>query len=224
MLCRQLAGTGVYSARLRERVTTIDVESARTVALAMVPLRSLLAAADSDGVIRVASYAAPGGLANRFNVASGETVSAAAAVPVGGSGPPAYVHTGPRAAVRSLFTLNELHNELLVCCSADGAVRVWRGFAARGQQRLATAWQSVLLSPSSVVSPPCRLRLRVHRALFANSSEATLGLCLTLIGVPPCCHLPHRLRALRRPLPCAPSTIRSAHLAGARPGAYLRGI
>lgn len=41
--------------------------------------------------------------------------------------------------------LNELHNGLLMACVADGAVRVWRNYAERGQQRLASAWQAVLV-------------------------------------------------------------------------------
>ena len=40
-----------------------------------------------------------------------------------------------------LLQLNELHNGLLMACAADGSVRVWRNYAVRGQQRLATAWQ-----------------------------------------------------------------------------------
>lgn len=82
---------------------------------------------------------------------AGESVAAYAA-PLAGSTAPAGLAMGARVAVRALFTLNELHSELLVSCTADGAVRVWRGYAARGQQSLATSWQAVLLAASAAVS------------------------------------------------------------------------
>jgi hypothetical protein len=66
-----LVGAGVLSARLRDRVTTVDIEAQRSVALAMVPLRSVLVAADGDGIIRVASYATGGTTTNRFHAATG---------------------------------------------------------------------------------------------------------------------------------------------------------
>lgn len=49
---------------------------------------------------------------------------------------PAPVHL-----LRTCPQLNELHNGLLMACTADGSVRVWRDYTLRGQQRLATAWQ-----------------------------------------------------------------------------------
>ncbi len=52
----------------------------------------------------------------------------------------------PPVTVTALYQLNELADGLLVACAADGAVRVWRNYTRRGHQRLATAWQSVLVA------------------------------------------------------------------------------
>ena len=54
----------------------------------------------------------------------------------------------PRPLATSSPQLNELHNGLLMTCAADGAVRIWRNYAERGQQRLASAWQAVLVPPA----------------------------------------------------------------------------
>lgn len=81
----------------------------------------------------------------------------------------------------------QLHGSLLMACAADGAVRIWRDYTVRGSQRLATAWQSVLvasqvrgLAPWQAVGcllecamwsrPP--LRLRAH---CSSSNPVTLG-------------------------------------------------
>lgn len=45
------------------------------------------------------------------------------------------------ASVTFLHQLNEVQDGLLLAGTADGAVRVWRNYAHKGQQRLATAWQ-----------------------------------------------------------------------------------
>lgn len=55
---------------------------------------------------------------------------------------------GPCLAPKLPPQLNELHNGLLMACAADGAVRIWRNYAVRGQQRLASAWQAVLVPPA----------------------------------------------------------------------------
>lgn len=52
----------------------------------------------------------------------------------------------PAVTVAALYQLNESHGSLLMACAADGAVRVWRDYTLRGGQRLATAWQSVLVA------------------------------------------------------------------------------
>ena len=45
------------------------------------------------------------------------------------------------ASVTFLHQLNEVQDGLLLAGTADGAVRVWRNYALKGEQRLATAWQ-----------------------------------------------------------------------------------
>lgn len=45
------------------------------------------------------------------------------------------------ASVTFLHQLNEVQDGLLLAGTADGAVRVWRNYAYKGEQRLATAWQ-----------------------------------------------------------------------------------
>ena len=57
--------------------------------------------------------------------------------------------THPPLSVAALYQLNELHNSLLLACAADGAVRAYRNHTMRGGQRLATAWQSVLVAGGS---------------------------------------------------------------------------
>lgn len=45
------------------------------------------------------------------------------------------------ASVTFLHQLNEVQDGLLLAGTADGAVRVWRNYAYKAEQRLATAWQ-----------------------------------------------------------------------------------
>lgn len=45
------------------------------------------------------------------------------------------------ASVTFLHQLNEVQDGLLLAGTADGAVRVWRNYALKAEQRLATAWQ-----------------------------------------------------------------------------------
>ena len=45
------------------------------------------------------------------------------------------------ASVTFLHQLNEVQDGLLLAGTADGAVRVWRNYAHKAEQRLATAWQ-----------------------------------------------------------------------------------
>lgn len=49
-----------------------------------------------------------------------------------------------------------------MCCTGDGMVSVWRDYASKGRQRLATAWQSVLVPSQGM---PCA------EATFCYSSE-----------------------------------------------------
>ncbi len=45
------------------------------------------------------------------------------------------------ASVTFLHQLNEVQDGLLLAGTADGALRVWRNYAHKAEQRLATAWQ-----------------------------------------------------------------------------------
>ena len=45
------------------------------------------------------------------------------------------------ASVTFLHQLNEVQDGLLLAGTADGALRVWRNYALKAEQRLATAWQ-----------------------------------------------------------------------------------
>ena len=53
------------------------------------------------------------------------------------------------ASVTFLHQLNEVQDGLLLAGTADGALRVWRNYAHKAEQRLATAWQvgTLLLLP-----------------------------------------------------------------------------
>lgn len=72
--------------------------------------------------------------------------------------------------------LNELHNGLLMCCAADGAVRVWRNYCVRGQQRLATAWQAVLVPGAGGGARPAVYHWSPgYSALFAAGGRSAGG-------------------------------------------------
>ncbi len=51
------------------------------------------------------------------------------------------------ASVTFLHQLNEVQDGLLLAGTADGALRVWRNYAHKAEQRLATAWQVDHLLP-----------------------------------------------------------------------------
>jgi regulator-associated protein of mTOR len=125
--CRAVAEQGV---RMREQVITVNVSAERTTALLLEPFKPLLVTADGEGTVRVTDYAYQTPL-NHFSVSPSE------AAPV---------------TVKSLYRVNTLYNEVLMCCSGDGMVSVWRDYAKKGRQRLATAWQSVLVPSQGM---PC---------------------------------------------------------------------
>eukprot|EP00887_Chlorella_sp_A99_P005702 scaffold1.g5702.t1 len=135
-------GSPDRAVRLREQVVPVDTGAARNVAIALDPVRPLLVVADGEGVARVCSFGGqhPPTLVNRFHVATGDDVERGAAA--------------PPTVVAALFQLNELHNSLLLACAADGAVRAYRNHAMRGGQRLATAWQSVLVAGAGAPGRP----------------------------------------------------------------------
>lgn len=123
--CAQL-GSG---ARLKDNVHTIDSESSSTVALLLHPFRPLVTCVDGVGHVRVHNYR-HSTVINRFHI-SGQATSE---------------RKGERAAPASvtfLHQLNEVQDGLLLAGTADGAVRVWRNYALKSEQRLASAWQTV---------------------------------------------------------------------------------
>jgi regulator-associated protein of mTOR len=52
-------------------------------------------------------------------------------------------HNAPDKGISKLCLVNELDDSLLLVASSDGVVRVWRDYAEKDNQRLATAWQTV---------------------------------------------------------------------------------
>ncbi|DBA97523.1 hypothetical protein WJX77_009223 [Trebouxia sp. C0004] len=123
--CAQL-GSG---ARLKDNVHTIDSEAGSTVALLLHPFRPLVTLVDGGGSVRVHNYR-HSTVINRFHV-TGE-----AAAERKGQGKVV-------ASVTFLHQLNEVQDGLLLAGTADGALRVWRNYAHKAEQRLATAWQAV---------------------------------------------------------------------------------
>lgn len=130
--CMAITSLGV---RLREQVVAVNVGAEATSTLLLDPFKPRLVAADHDGIVRVFDFyqygtPPPSTLLNQFQV-----------VPdVNNSYHP----------IRALYRLNDFYNEVLMTCTSDGAVSVWRNYAIRGKQQLATAWQSVLV--------PCAVR------------------------------------------------------------------
>ncbi|KAL0035168.1 hypothetical protein WJX79_004418 [Trebouxia sp. C0005] len=123
--CAQL-GSG---ARLKDNVHTIDSEAGSTVALLLHPFRPLVTSIDGSGTVRVHNYR-HSTVINRFHV----------------TGEGAAERKGEAKAMASvtfLHQLNEVQDGLLLAGTADGALRVWRNYAHKAEQRLATAWQAV---------------------------------------------------------------------------------
>lgn len=111
----------VSNPRLQDQVITVQTSAEQNVAVCFDAFESTLTTADARGNICVCNYAQQVNV-NKFSIG-----------------------TEP-IATKSLFVLNQLYNSLLIVCSRDGAIRVWRDWAVRGGQRLATAWQGCLLS------------------------------------------------------------------------------
>ncbi|KAK2075817.1 hypothetical protein QBZ16_001558 [Prototheca wickerhamii] len=128
--CRQLPVTGPGRACLQDVVHTVQTDSDRVAATMLDALRPLLVTADAEGGVRVSRYG-NGALVNAWSM------------PGTGALPQQQARAAPTVA---LHQLNEAGNELLLTCGADGAVRVWRDYAAKGAQRLATAWQATTLA------------------------------------------------------------------------------
>ena len=85
--------------------------------------------------------------------------------------------------VTALYQLNELHNSLLLACTADGAVRAFRNHTMRGGQRLATAWQSVLVAGAGAPGRPAVYEYSTEwGALFSSGGRAAGGRLLPCVG------------------------------------------
>ena len=155
--CKQVSTSGI---RMREQVVAIDVGADQVVALSLDPFKAYLTTVDGEGTVRVTDYGSSNVL-NRFpvNAPGAHFKKLLRAEPCQlllntvltvltrfGA-----VRAGERCApVKMIYQLNEMHNGLLMTCSEDGGVKVWRDFTVKGEQRLATAWQSVLLQSQSL--------------------------------------------------------------------------
>jgi regulator-associated protein of mTOR len=149
--CRAVADQGV---RMREQVITVNVSAERTTALLLEPFKPLLVTADGEGTVRVMDYAYQTPL-NHFSVSSSEV--------------------GP-VTVKSLYRINTLYNEVLMCCTGDGMVSLWRDYAKKGRQRLASAWQSVLAPSQGMPCSEatfCYSRVHMGGTLYAAGGRNT---------------------------------------------------
>lgn len=71
-----------------------------------------------------------------------------------GTRAPARGESSPPVSVKHLCLLNEVSQQpLLLTGAADGAVRVYRGFASAATTRLATAWQGVPVAHGTSPQP-----------------------------------------------------------------------
>ncbi|CAI5465827.1 unnamed protein product [Closterium sp. Yama58-4] len=111
--------------KVSDQIASFDTESdMMTEAVLLHPFLPLVCIADENEVVRI------------WNYEEGLTVSTFDNQTGGGGGVDG--HKG----VSQLCLLNELDDTLLLVASRDGSVRVWRDFARRGKQRIATAWQA----------------------------------------------------------------------------------
>lgn len=149
--CKMAAIAGV---RMREQVLTVNVSAERTTALMLEPFKPRLITADGEGSIRVTDYA-HGAVLNHF--------------------PIAMVESGP-IAIKKLYRLNPLYNEVLMCCTGDGMVSVWRDYAMKGRQRMATAWQSVVMPSQGMPSSEatfCYSETHAGGTLYASGGRSS---------------------------------------------------
>ncbi|GAQ83620.1 HEAT repeat protein [Klebsormidium nitens] len=103
--------------KVSDQIASCDTESEReTRTLLLHPFVPIVCIADEKETIRI------------WNYEEGQTVNQL------------DKHTGTEKGVSRLCLMNELDDSLLMVASNDGAVRVWRNFAERGKQRLATAF------------------------------------------------------------------------------------
>lgn len=109
--------------RLREQVHAINTGARSIHAILLEPFKAQIVTADSDGVVRTFDYL--------YSKLQNEFMS---------NLQPFSKATG----VRSLYRLNDLYNELLMCCSASGIVSIWRYYSKPDAQVLATSWRTVL--------------------------------------------------------------------------------
>lgn len=107
--------------RLREQVHAINTNGSAIEAIFLEPFKPQIVTADNAGRIRVFDYL-QAKLLNQFDATRDSTNI---------------------SAVRSMFRLNDLYNELLLACCRNGNVTVWRYFAKSGCEMPAASWQSI---------------------------------------------------------------------------------
>lgn len=121
------------SLKITEQLASIDMESSAVPScLLMHPLGPTCTIADDRGTLRIWDYRT-GQILNRF----------AAGMPGRGGG-----------GVASLSLVNDLDDGLLLAGGEDGAVRVWRNYTVRGEERLVTALRALPLGPAASGSAP----------------------------------------------------------------------
>ena len=113
--------------KLTEHLASVDMdESATPACLLMHPIAPTAAIADDRGIVRVWDYQS-GAMLNRFSAGM------------------------PGRSVATLSLVNDLDDALLMTGGVDGSVRVWRNYAAQGEETLVTALRALPL-PSSAPS------------------------------------------------------------------------
>ncbi|CAM6047767.1 unnamed protein product, partial [Sphagnum compactum] len=109
------------SSKVSEQIASWDTTSEMgTKALLLHPFKPLVCVADDKETIRLWNYEEGAEVVNTFDN-----------------------HNAPDKGISKLCLVNELDDSLLLVASSDGVVRVWRDYAEKDNQRLATAWQTV---------------------------------------------------------------------------------
>lgn len=104
------------------------------------------------------------------------------------------------ASVTFLHQLNEVQEGLLLAATAEGAVRIWRNYTIKAEQRLATAWQ-VCTTPSHSCLAAAQSPLLCH-ALGMQYLSLPGRSALLLPGCKPCVAFVFKVLArVHRPLP-----------------------
>ena len=150
--CRAVAAPGSM-VRLKERVVSVNTEAASVSAMLLEPYLPAVTTVDKLGVVRVTAVSSSGGT-HSFNSFDVSSRSLPSSVDTTNTNSSTFNHKqrfhGQHTSITSLYRLNDETNGLLMACAADGAVRIWRRYTALNEQRLAAAWQAVLLPTAGV--------------------------------------------------------------------------